>query len=224
MDASTESALSFNGSRYVPVALLQTRSDPRVLLVGANIARMTSIRSLTALALGSVLLVSVAACSSGTSSDSASASESASPSQSSDPSGLLGQWTADASEVLNANTSNLGGAGAVTCTGPIVLSFHEDDKFNQRGNVTCQVPGTSAQVSGGVDSRGKYSATDSTITFTDTKNLGGITVGGRRIVLSGWLGSSDSAANYRIAGETLTITFTEAAVGTVTQTYTRRTA
>ena len=47
---------------------------------------------------------------------------------------LVGTWTADAAELLAANTANLGGAGAVSCSGPVTLDLAQDGTFTHTGD------------------------------------------------------------------------------------------
>lgn len=121
---------------------------------------------------------------------------------------LVGSWTADAGDILGANTANVGGPGGLTCSGPITMTFSEGGTFERGGSVSCSVAGTSQ--SGAVASGGRYRADGSTLTVSSFASSGSTPDA-----------FGDGTAAYEIGGDTLTITFTDTAVGTVTQTYQR---
>lgn len=129
---------------------------------------------------------------------------------------LVGTWTADANDILGANTANLGGV-TFECTGPITLEFGDDGAFSQTGTSTCTVQGQSGTAE--FNATGTYEASDGTITVTDVTNEGTMTMMGVAQPMEGGFGGGE--AEYTLEGDTLSITFTEETVGTVTQVYTR---
>lgn len=129
---------------------------------------------------------------------------------------LVGTWTAQAGDILGANTANLGGV-SFECTGPITLEFGEDGSFSQTGTSTCTVQGQSGTAE--FNATGSYEASGGTITVTDVTNEGSMTMMGVSQPMEGGFGGGE--AQYTVEGDTLSITFTEETVGTVTQVYTR---
>lgn len=129
---------------------------------------------------------------------------------------IEGSWVADASDILAANTANVGGTG-VDCSGPITMTFAADGTFDRSGTVSCSLGGMTA--SGTISTSGRYAVADDQITISGTTPGGRMTLGGRSVPTPDSFG--DGAATYEVSGNTLTITFTESPVGTVTQTYQR---
>ena len=138
-------------------------------------------------------------------SSASSASSTASPSSSSS---IVGTWAADASEILGANTANVGGAGALSCTGRILMKFTAEGQFTRGGRVTCSAAGRSQ--SGAVASAGTYTTSGDTLTIGGYRSTGSIPDS---------FGSA--SATYSISGDTLTITFNGGSAGTITQRYQR---
>ncbi len=173
---------------------------------------------MAALGVGFVLMLG--ACSSGGGGTSSSSPPDASgtptttgtpsPGPTSGSAELVGTWTADASQILAANTANLGGSGAVTCRGPIVMTFNPDGTYSRRGSVTCSVRGRSMR--GAVSTAGHYAVEGNVLTISRTR------LEGDGPVPDAW---GDGAAQFSVAGPTLNITFSNPSVGTVTQQYTR---
>lgn len=128
---------------------------------------------------------------------------------------LEGAWVADAGDIIGANTANLGGV-AVECSGPITLEFTAD-AFTQSGEATCSIAGQSGTAT--FASTGSYEVADGTITVSGASGSTTFTILGQTQEQPG--GLADGEATYAIDGDTLSITFTVPAVGTVTQTYTR---
>ena len=134
---------------------------------------------------------------------------------------LAGEWRAKAQDILASNLANLGGL-PMACNGEIVMNLNADGSFTRGGSMMCAIDSvkTSGQV---VNSSGKWEATDDTLTVTVTKSDGyaesigpdGTTT---RIPLPD---SGYSSAAYEVTATTLTITFTDPSVGTVTQVYKR---
>ena len=125
---------------------------------------------------------------------------------------LVGTWTADAADLLAANTANLGGPGAVTCSGPVSLELADDGTFTHTGDITCEVPGGPA-ASGTITSTGRWSADGTTVTLSDTSTTSEVEG------ISQLIG--DASAAYVVDGDTLTVTFAFDPVGEVSQVYTR---
>lgn len=172
-------------------------------------------------ALGLGIMLSVGACSSGGSESGAGTSPDpgGSPTATGTPSPgptpgsaeLVGTWTADASQILAANTANLGGSGAVSCRGPIDMTFNSDGTYSRRGSVDCSVRGRSMR--GAVSTAGQYTVAGNVLTISRTR------LEGDGPVPDAW---GDGTAQFAITGPTLSITFSNPSVGTVTQQYTRR--
>jgi RNA polymerase sigma factor (sigma-70 family) len=121
---------------------------------------------------------------------------------------LVGSWTADAGDILGANTTNVGGPGGLTCSGPITMTFTEGGTFERSGSVTCSVAGTSQ--SGAVASAGRYQVEGDTLTVSGFASSGSTPDA-----------FGNGSATYDLSGDTLSITFTDTSVGTVSQTYQR---
>lgn len=144
----------------------------------------------------------------------------ATPSSLTDPASggdLVGGWTADASEILAANTVNVGGAGAVACTGPIVMTFSADGSFDRSGTITCAIADMS--FTGTLSSVGRWESAGSTVIISETTTSGTMLMGGVEIPVPDSFG--DGTGEYSVVGDVLTMTFTIAPVGTVVQTYAR---
>lgn len=144
----------------------------------------------------------------------------ATPSSLTDPASggdLLGSWTADAGDILAANTVNVGGAGAVVCTGPIVMSFRDDGSFDRSGTISCAVAGMS--VTGTLSSVGRYESTGSTLIISSSTTSGTMLMGGVEVPVPDSFG--DGTGEYSVVGDTLTITFNIEPVGAVAQIYAR---
>ena len=135
---------------------------------------------------------------------------------------LAGVWTAPAEDILSANLANLGGMPGMTCTGDIVMNLNSDGTFTRGGSMACTIDDVPflGQV---MNSSGTWDADADTLTVTVTQNDGyaeSIGPDGKmtRVALPD---GGYSSASYRVTATTLTITFTEPSVGTVTQVYTR---
>lgn len=129
---------------------------------------------------------------------------------------LVGTWSADAQSILGANTANLGGT-SLSCDGTITLEFTDGGTFAQSGQATCAIATQSATAT--IESAGDYEAADGTITISNATGSTTMEILGRTQDLGA--GIPDGSAEYAIDGDTLSLTFTVASVGTVTQTYTR---
>lgn len=134
---------------------------------------------------------------------------------------LAGEWRAKAADILSANLANLGGM-PMACIGDIVMNLNDDGTFTRGGSMACSIDGVKifGQL---VNSSGTWDATSDTLTVTVTNSDGyaeSIGPDGKamRVPLpdGGW-----SSVDYEVTATTLTITFTEPSVGTVTQVYTR---
>jgi hypothetical protein len=131
---------------------------------------------------------------------------------------LDGSWVADAGDLLAANTANVGGTGGLTCTGEITMTF-ADGKLERSGDVSCSAPGSPISAEGSIVTTGDYAVDGDVLTITGTSSTGRASLAGTEIPTPDSWG--DGEATFRIEGDTLTIEFTETAVGAVTQTYTR---
>ena len=130
---------------------------------------------------------------------------------------LEGSWVADAADILAANTANVGGAGGLSCSGPITMTFAADGTYDRSGSVSCSVAGTTA--SGTISTSGRYGLDGGQLVVTGTTSGGRMAMGGTEIPTPDSFG--DGTADYEVRGDTLAITFTDTSVGTVTQTYQR---
>lgn len=132
-----------------------------------------------------------------------------------EPSGeaaLEGTWAIDAGELLRAGTANVGGTGGSTCSGRVTLTF-ADGTLQRAGNITCGA-GT-----GTIDTTSKYKVDGDKLIVSDTSSRSSYAVRGVSIPLpDNW---GNSVATYKVVDDVLTITFTQASVGTVTSKYTR---
>ena len=135
---------------------------------------------------------------------------------------LAGVWTAPAEEILEANLANLGGMPGMTCAGEIVMNLNNDGTFSRGGSMLCSID--DVQILGQMmNSSGTWDATADTLTVTVTENDGyaeSLGPGGKTMRMA-LPDNGYSAVSYKANATTLTITFTEPAVGTVTQVYTR---
>jgi len=132
---------------------------------------------------------------------------------------LVGEWTAEAQDIIGANTSNLGGVGGdIMCTGTLHLTFNADGTFENTGEVVCTVAGASA--TGAITSTGNWTAgSEGNITISETVSSGTLTMGPVELPIEA--GMSDGEFEYSIDGDQLALTFTDPNVGTVTQMWTR---
>jgi hypothetical protein len=107
----------------------------------------------------------------------------------------------------------------VTCSGPIRLEFGEDGSFAQRGEATCEGGGFANTVT--LESTGRYTTEGGTMTITDLESTSTIEVNGTTQPAGEGTEFQLNEAAYEVDGDTLTITFTNPSVGTVTQVYQR---
>lgn len=135
---------------------------------------------------------------------------------------LSGRWIASADSILSANLANLGGVQGMKCDGEIVMTLGDDGDFLRAGEVSCSIDGyvITGQT---ISSEGTWTATAETIDVVISRNdsysespSGAGTPMRFPIPDQGLTG-----ATYEVSATTLTITFTDASVGTVTQTYSR---
>jgi hypothetical protein len=132
---------------------------------------------------------------------------------------IVGTWTADAAAILGANTANLGGAGGLDCTGPVTLDFKANGTFSHTATATCSAAG-GMSATATIDSSGSYEVTGDQLQVVAAVNNGSMEVAGT--VQEVPIGLTEGqAVDFAVDGDTLTFTFTDASVGTVTQTYTR---
>jgi len=132
---------------------------------------------------------------------------------------LEGTWTADAADVLSANLANLGGVpGGLTCSGPVTLTFTEET-VTWSGEVTCRMGDAGIEATGSLRSEGSYRVEGAEIVVSGSRTSGGLSLAGRSIPVPA--GISDGTVRYRIDGDTLSLSYADASVGTVTQRYTR---
>lgn len=185
---------------------------------------MSNMKRSVGLALPLLSVLLLVGCDSGDDAGSGATTTTANSSSTTDPSSspaasgsVLGSWTADAGAILAANTINVGGTGSMVCTGPILMTFNADGSFDRSGNVACTIAGTSGV--GTIVSVGQWEETGTTLIISGSSTSGTMTIGGTVVPLPDSFG--DGTADYSIAGDTLTITFTIDPVGTVIQIYTR---
>lgn len=132
---------------------------------------------------------------------------------------LEGTWTADAADVLSANLANLGGVpGGLACSGPVTLTFTEET-VTWSGEVTCRMGDTGLEATGSLRSEGSYRVEGSEIVVSGSRTSGSLSLAGQSIPVPA--GISDGTVRYRIDGDTLSLSYDNPSVGTVTQTYSR---
>ena len=130
---------------------------------------------------------------------------------------LVGTWTADAHDLLAANTANVHVPTAVDCNGPVNLTFGPRGRFVQTGTATCTVRGRSGVAT--YDSAGRWVLNGNRLTIAGVTSHSRITILGTTVPLGGGLFAG--GADVSTSGTTLTITYTGPEVGTIVQTYTR---
>jgi len=129
-----------------------------------------------------------------------------------DASELEGTWVIDAGAALASATANVGGTGGSNCTGQLSLTFN-DGVVKRGGNIVC------GSGTGTIDATSNYEVDGDKLKVTGTSSNSKMTVRGASVPMpDGW---GNSVATYKVVGDTLTITFTQASVGTVTSKYTR---
>lgn len=168
----------------------------------------------------------VAACSGGSDPDptstgsptaSSSASASASTTTSATTGSIDGTWKSDAGQLVAENTANLGDTGSMTCSGPIRLTFRTNGTFKHGGAATCSVGAQS--VSATILSEGDYTTSGDELILSNTRSTGTLDIPGGAVPFPAGIG--DGTGTFNIAGDTLTLTFTDPSVGTVTQEWQR---
>lgn len=133
---------------------------------------------------------------------------------SSDAGDLEGSWSADAQDLLDANTANVGSI-PMTCDGLVTIGF-ADGVITQTGDVDCTLT-SGGGMSGHavVDAKGKYSVDGGMLTVSDTVHKTQVSWGGGPASEMVFFG--DGTGNYLIDGDTLTINFFDPAVGNISQ-------
>jgi hypothetical protein len=132
---------------------------------------------------------------------------------------IVGTWVIDASELFAANTANVGDTGSLSCSGPVRLEFGEDGSFAQRGEASCTAGGFTTTLT--LETTGRYATDGGTITVSDLQSQSSMEVEGMTQAADDVSGFAAGQAAYEVDGDTLTITFTNPSVGTVSQTYQR---
>jgi len=130
---------------------------------------------------------------------------------------VAGSWVADAGAVIAANTANIGGAGAISCTGPLTLTF-AGGQVSLRGEYSCTAPG-GLTGTGSVTSTGQYRVSGSTLVVTGATTNAVVRIAGTEVPIG--LGLNNGETQFSVSGNQLKLTFTAAPVGTVTNVYTR---
>ena len=125
---------------------------------------------------------------------------------------LEGAWVADAADILAAVTANVGGTGGATCSGQIKMTF-ASGTLQRAGQITC------GEGTGTVSATSKYRTDGDKLIVTDSSSTSRLTIRGVSVPFADAWGNS--VATYKVVDDTLTITFTQASVGTITQKYTR---
>jgi hypothetical protein len=136
---------------------------------------------------------------------------------------IVGTWTADAGQILAANTANLGGTPGLGCEGEIVMTFTAEGTFTRTGEVVCGGQNPMVNATGSFSTSGEWyhdadtgqlvtdvSSTDGQILFPNMDEDDAATFS------DPW---SAGAADYQVVDGVLEVTFTDASVGTVTQKY-----
>lgn len=133
---------------------------------------------------------------------------------------LAGGWHATVDSILNANTASTGALG-ISCPGQLMhWRFESDTAFFSRWSdvLTCTSRGLT--FTGRLSQTGRYSASGDQLTVSGIENFGSVTTS-TGVSLPFSIPASAGSATYAISGNTLTLTFTDPSVGTVTQTWTR---
>lgn len=180
---------------------------------------MRSYRTILAVMVVGVALT-VSACSgddtSGSTTTAAAGATTASTTTTADSAGdaseLEGTWVADAGAVLASATANVGGTGGSTCSGQIRQTF-DQGTWKRAGSITC------GQGTGTIDGTGTYVVDGDKLKVTSTSSNSKLTIRGVSVPIPDGFGNS--TATYKVVDDTLTITFTQESVGTVTSKYTR---
>jgi hypothetical protein len=121
---------------------------------------------------------------------------------------LVGQWEAEAGDILQTLTAPFGG-GAPECNGPYLITFGDDGTFGGDVEVTCTVEVLTAV--GEFTIEGQYTAEGGTLEVTDSVVQGGMTVDGTPLPLpidDGLAQPFAAPAQYEIDGDQLRIGFT----------------
>lgn len=132
---------------------------------------------------------------------------------------LVGTWAIDASDLFAANTANVGDTSGISCSGPIRLEFGDDGSFAQRGEATCEANGFVSTLM--LETTGRYATDGGTLTLSDLESTSTMEVDGRSQPAGEGTGLEDGEAAYEVEGDTLTITYTNPSVGTISQVYQR---
>jgi hypothetical protein len=132
-------------------------------------------------------------------------------------SGLVGAWTADAHDLLHANTANVGLPAGVDCTGPVTLRFGPRGGFTETGTAQCTAHGRTGTAT--YDALGVYRTEGNDLVISGVVSRSRLIVLGVTVRLGS--GLAEGRATYAISGNTLTVTYTGTRVGTVVHTYTR---
>jgi len=130
---------------------------------------------------------------------------------------IEGTWVADAGEILEANTANVGGIGGAECSGTITMTFTAD-RYERGGTLSCSIAGGPTGTAT-VETSGSYSTEGDVLTVSDTTSSGTIDVAGISIPFPDAFG--DGSGTYEVSGDELRITFEDPSVGSVTQIYRR---
>ncbi len=130
---------------------------------------------------------------------------------------IEGTWVADAGEILEANTANVGGTGGAACSGTITMTFTAD-RYERDGTLSCGIPGGPTGTAT-VETAGSYTTDGDVLTVSDTTSNGTISVAGVSIPFPDAFG--DGSGTFEVSGDELRITFDDPSVGSVTQIYRR---
>jgi hypothetical protein len=135
-----------------------------------------------------------------------------------DGAALAGEWATTARAIFEANTANLGGANGLRCSGPVRLTLAAGGDLTYDVRARCTLRGRSG--TGRLHTTARWSATGDQIQIRGSRSEGTITLDGGVTVPMPTV-FENGTATWAIAGDTLTIEFTDPSVGTVAHRFTR---
>lgn len=131
---------------------------------------------------------------------------------------LEGTWTSDVQSQLAQNTVNLGTA-SLDCNGTVTLTI-ADGHFRRSGTGECTAGPAGISATAVFDAEADYDVSGGEVTLSDISNHTSLTMGGRELTRDFSPLTADPFT-ASVDGDTLSLTFTDPSVGTVTQTYRR---
>jgi ABC-type glycerol-3-phosphate transport system substrate-binding protein len=120
---------------------------------------------------------------------------------------IVGQWIADAGDVLRTLTAPFGGEPP-DCSGPYVLIFGPDGSWASDIDLTCAIGDLNAN--GEIGAVGRYTTDGTTLQILDAAPSGALTVAGTPVPidLEGFFAGYSVPATYTIERDTLTMDLT----------------